>query len=62
MRKTREVHINVMITNANAKSSEKADTTNPKTGDMIMVPVIFMLVSGAAIAGVYFYNKKRSAR
>ena len=62
MRKTREVHINVMITNANAKSSEKADTTNPKTGDMILIPVIFMLVSGAAIAGVYFYNKKRSAR
>ena len=64
MRKTREVHINVMITNANAKSgsTEKADTTNPKTGDMIMIPVIFMLVSGAAIAGVYFYNKKRSAR
>jgi hypothetical protein len=64
MRKTREVHINVMITNANAKSTntDKADTTNPKTGDMIMIPVIFMLVSGAAIAGVYFYNKKRSAR
>ena len=62
MRKTREVHINVMITNANAKSSEKADKTNPKTGDMIFIPVIFMVVSGAAIAGVYFYNKKRSAR
>ena len=62
MRKTREVHINVMITNANAKTTETADKTNPKTGDMIMVPVIFMLVSGAAIAGVYFYNKKRSAR
>ena len=64
MRKTREVHINVMITNANAKSTttDKADTTNPKTGDMILIPVIFMLVSGAAIAGVYFYNKKRSAR
>ena len=62
MRKTREVHINVMITNANAKNTDKADTTNPKTGDMIMIPVIFMLVSGAAIAGVYFYNKKRSVR
>ena len=62
MRKTREVHINVMITNANAKSSEKADKTNPKTGDMIFIPVIFMVVSSAAIAGVYFYNKKRSAR
>lgn len=62
MRKTREVHINVMITNANAKSSKKADKTNPKTGDMIFIPVIFMVVSSAAIAGVYFYNKKRSAR
>lgn len=64
LRKESEVHINVMITNANAKSAtnEKADKTNPKTGDMIFIPVIFMVVSGAAIAGVYFYNKKRSAR
>ena len=62
MREESYVHLYVMITNANAKSSEKADTTNPKTGDMILIPVIFMLVSGAAIAGVYFYNKKRSAR
>lgn len=63
-RKESEVHINVMITNANAKSTtnEKADKTNPKTGDMIFIPVIFMVVSGAAIAGVYFYNKKRNAR
>ena len=61
LRKESEVHINVMITNANAKSTtnEKADKTNPKTGDMIFIPVIFMVVSGAAIAGVYFYNKKR---
>ena len=64
LRKESEVHINVMITNANAKSTtnEKPDKTNPKTGDMIFIPVIFMVVSGAAIAGVYFYNKKRSAR
>ena len=63
MRKESYVHLYVMITNANAKSTTtKADTTNPKTGDMILIPVIFMLVSGAAIAGVYFYNKKRSAR
>lgn len=64
MRKESEVHINVMITNANAKSTtnEKPDKTNPKTGDMIFIPVIFMVVSGAAIAGVYFYNKKRNAR
>ena len=59
LRKESEVHINVMITNANAKSAtnEEADKTNPKTGDMIFIPVIFMVVSGAAIAGVYFYNK-----
>ena len=59
MRKTREVHINVMITNANAKSSETADTSNPKTGDTIFVPVIFMVVSGTAIAAAYIYSKKR---
>ena len=64
MRKTREVHINVMITNANAKSgtTEKADSSNPKTGDMIFIPMALMLVSGTAIAGVYFYNKKRTVR
>ena len=64
MRQEYNVHINVMITKANAKSNttEKADKTNPKTGDMIFIPVIFMVVSGAAIAGVYFYNKKRNAR
>lgn len=57
-----DLSINVMIGNANAKNAEKADSSNPKTGDMIFVPVIFMLVSGAAIAGVCIYNKKRSAR
>ncbi|MDD5863060.1 MAG: hypothetical protein PUD80_00265 [Firmicutes bacterium] len=62
MRKTREVHINVMITNANAKNAEKADTTNPKTGDTILVPVIFMLVSGSAIAAAYIYSKKRTVK
>ena len=64
MRKTREVHINVMITKANAKSgtTEKADSSNPKTGDMIFIPMALMLVSGTAIAGVYFYNKKRTVR
>lgn len=64
MRKEDPVNIIVMITNANVKNTtnEKADKTNPKTGDMIFIPVIFMVVSGAAIAGVYFYNKKRSAR
>lgn len=64
MRKEDPVNIIVMITNANAKNTtnEKADKTNPKTGDMIFIPVIFMVVSGAAVAGVYFYNKKRNAR
>lgn len=63
-RQEHDVNIIVMITNANAKSTtnEKPDKTNPKTGDMIFIPVIFMVVSGAAIAGVYFYNKKRNAR
>ena len=29
---------------------------------MIFIPASLVVVSGAAIAGVYFYNKKRNAR
>lgn len=57
------LRIHVLLTNATAGSgSSNADTTNPKTGDTIFVPVIFMLVSGAAIATVYAVSKKRSVK
>ncbi len=54
------VHINVMITNATAKSSN-ADTTNPKTGDAIFMTITVMGLSAAALTGLYFYDKKRKA-
>lgn len=55
--------IHVILKNGTAStSSSKADTTNPKTGDMIMVPVMVMVASAAAAAFVYLNSKKRAAR
>lgn len=53
------VHINVMITNATARTSSTADTSNPKTGDAIFMTITVMGLSAAALTGLYFYNKKR---
>ena len=53
------VHINVMITNAKAKSSSTADSSNPKTGDAIFMTITVMGLSAAALTGMYFYDKKR---
>lgn len=56
---TMKVH--VILKNGTAStSSSKADTTNPKTGDMIMVPAMVMLASAAAAAFVYMNSKKRA--
>lgn len=43
-----------------ASSSSTADTTNPKTGDMIFVPMMVMMASAAAVAFVYMSSKKRA--
>ena len=40
-------YVYVMVNNV---KTVEADTTNPKTGDMIVVPMIFMLGSAAALA------------
>lgn len=58
------VNINVMITNATAKSSSSstADSSNPKTGDTIYTTMTVMTVSACALALVYFFNKKRAVR
>lgn len=53
------VHINVMITNATAKTSSTADTSNPKTGDAIFMTITVMGLSAAALTGLYFYDRKR---
>ena len=58
---TMKVH--VILKNGTASTSTStADKTNPKTGDMIMFPVMVMLASAAAVAFVYMNSKKRAAR
>ena len=51
-----------MITNATTKSSAKADSSNPKTGDTIFVPVMVMSLTASALAAAYVFGKKRIAR
>lgn len=57
------VTINIMVTNATAKSSTTtADSSNPKTGDSIYTAMTVMGISAATLAAVmYVYNKKRQA-
>lgn len=62
MRQTGTVYINVMIGNAKAKSSSTADSSNPKTGDTIFVPMMVMGLTGTALAAAYVFGKKRIAR
>lgn len=52
--------IYVMVRDAQKISSGTADTSNPKTGDNIMMVVSVMIMSGAALA--YVFSKKRAAR
>jgi len=40
-------------------NNKTADKTNPKTGDIIMAAVGILVVSGAALAGVYYLTKKK---
>ncbi len=56
------VHISVMLKNAKAKSSSTADSSNPKTGDTIFVPVMVMGLTASALAAAYVIGKKRFAR
>jgi len=43
-----------------SSSSSAADTSNPKTGDMIMTPVIVLCASVGALATLFYLNKNRS--
>ena len=64
MRSEGYVHLNVMLTNAKVKSSSSstADSSNPKTGDTIFVPVMVMGATATALAAAYVFGKKRFAR
>lgn len=56
-----DVHISLMLTNAKAKSSSTADSSNPKTGDSIFGVAAVMTVSVTALA-VLVLNKKRMVK
>lgn len=62
LKKDGYVHINIMITNATAKSTSTstADTSNPKTGDAFTTTMTVMTVSAGALVLVYLFNKKRA--
>ena len=62
MSQTGTVYINVMIGNAKAKTTSTADSSNPKTGDDIFVPVMVMGLTASALAAAYVFGKKRIAR
>ncbi len=63
LRQQNRVHISVVLYNATAKSSGTPDTSNPKTGDSIYLPIAVLGTSAAALAAVmFFYSKKRMAR
>lgn len=62
MRQDSEVHINVMVTNANSKSSSNNNSTNPKTGDSIVMTVSALGITASALAAAYYVSKKRMAR
>lgn len=57
-----KVHVILKNGTAGTGSTSTADSTNPKTGDMIFVPMMVMVASAAAVAFVYFGSKKRSVR
>jgi hypothetical protein len=59
------VHVNIMLKNAvsyaslESGSKANADSSNPKTGDMIIAPVAVMGMSVSALAVLFYLNKKR---
>ncbi|MBO7252877.1 MAG: hypothetical protein J6V25_09675 [Oscillospiraceae bacterium] len=56
------VILRVMIGNAKlaSNSSNKADSSNPKTGDEIYMAVTGMALTASALALCFFFNKKRA--
>lgn len=65
MRDNGHVHISVMIKNAirkdaAVKNNATADSSNPKTGDMILAPVAVLGLSASALAVLFYLNKKRA--
>lgn len=51
---------NAKIYNSTSSTGKKADSTNPKTGDMIMVPAAVMGTTVSALAVMFYLKKKRT--
>lgn len=51
---------NAKIYNSTSSTNKKADSSNPKTGDMIMMPAAVMSVSVSALAVMFYLKKKRT--
>lgn len=49
------------VVSLKTSSASKADTSNPKTGDSIMVSVAALGFSASALAAAYYVSKKRKA-
>ena len=55
------ITFNVYVPNVVAKTTAKADSSNPKTGDTIFVPFMVMGLTATALAAAYVFGKKRIA-
>ena len=51
---------NAKIGNSTSSTGKKADSSNPKTGDMILMPAAIMGTSVTALAVMFYLKKKRT--
>ena len=51
---------NAKIYNSTSSTGKKADSSNPKTGDMILMPAAIMGTSVTALAVMFYLKKKRT--
>lgn len=51
---------NALINGSSSTNNKKADSSNPKTGDMIMVPAAVMGATVSALAVMFYLKKKRT--
>ena len=51
---------NALINGSSSTTNKKADSSNPKTGDMIMVPAAIMGTTVSALAVMFYLKKKRT--
>lgn len=48
------------LPSSSSSSTNNADTSNPKTGDMIFAPIFVLGLSASALAVMFYLNKKRA--